>query len=73
MSKCTHNYDSYNGYYRCTLCDDRIHEGEYQEYIHALVAEQAAEIKRLKMLARRVLSCPMPPEINALAKALEDS
>jgi hypothetical protein len=36
-------------------------------------SEQSAEIANLKMLARRVLSCPMPPEINALTKALEDS
>ena len=44
---CKHNYESYNGDYRCTLCDDRLKEWEYVSHIEARITELQAENKRL--------------------------
>jgi len=31
--KCNHEYSSYNGYYRCESCDDRISGDDYLYYV----------------------------------------
>jgi len=35
VSDCKHEYDSYNGGRRCNLCDDRITEADYTEWLEA--------------------------------------
>ena len=37
MRECSHEYDSYNGGLRCHLCDNRISESEYTEWLEAQV------------------------------------
>jgi hypothetical protein len=39
---CEHNYESYNGYWRCSECDDRIHTRKYVVYLQ----EQVVRLKQ---------------------------
>ena len=52
MRECSHEYDSYNGGLRCHLCDNRISESEYTEWLEA----QVEALREVEKAARRVLN-----------------
>jgi len=48
IGECEHEYESYNGYWRCPLCDDRLHDAEYRHWCDSEIRKLRVELKEAK-------------------------